>query len=84
MFWRGLSLIPDKRLQPTGCGCAPVAKQVRALRTARIKGTTIPRYDIEIAHQGDVEEALQTAKWLVGNHITYFTEKIAELKKRPE
>ncbi len=34
------------------------------------------RYDIEIAHGGRAEEALQTARWLVGNHIAYFTEKL--------
>lgn len=35
------------------------------------------RYDIEIAHGGRAEEALQTARWLVGNHIAYFTEKLS-------
>lgn len=34
------------------------------------------RYDIEIAHGGRAEEALQTARWLVSNHIAYFTEKL--------
>ena len=34
------------------------------------------RYDIEIAHGGRADEALQTARWLVGNHIAYFTEKL--------
>lgn len=34
------------------------------------------RYDIEIAHGGRAEEALQTARWLVRNHIAYFTEKL--------
>jgi len=35
------------------------------------------RYDIEIAHGGRAEEALHTARWLVGNHLTYFTEKLS-------
>jgi hypothetical protein len=47
------------------------------------KGTITSRYDSEIAHQGDADEAMQTAEWLVGNHITHFTGKIAELEKQP-
>jgi hypothetical protein len=43
----------------------------------------LSHYDIKIAHQGNAEEALQTAKRLVCNHIAYFTKKIAELKKQP-
>ncbi len=35
------------------------------------------RYDIEIAHGGRAEEALQTARWLIGNHLRYFTEKLS-------
>ncbi len=35
------------------------------------------RYDIEIAHGGRAEEALHTARWLVGNHLTYFAEKLS-------
>ena len=38
---------------------------------------------MKMGHQGDAEEALKSAKWLVGNHITYFTGKIAELEKQP-
>lgn len=34
------------------------------------------RYDIEIAHGGDADSALRMAKWLVGNHMTYFTEQL--------
>lgn len=41
------------------------------------------RYDIEIAHGGDAEEALRMAKWLVGNHIRYFGEKVAECDQIP-
>jgi hypothetical protein len=43
----------------------------------------LSRYDLEIANQGDAEQALRTAKYFVRNHITYFTEKIAELDKKP-
>jgi len=35
------------------------------------------RYDIEIAHSGRAEEALQTALWLVSNHLRYFSEKLS-------
>lgn len=35
------------------------------------------RYDIEIAHGGRAEEALQTALWLVSNHLRYFSEKLS-------
>lgn len=34
------------------------------------------RYDVEIAHGGDADGALHMAKWLVGNHIAYFTEQL--------
>lgn len=34
------------------------------------------RYDIEIAHGGRAEEALQTARGLVSNHIAYFSEQL--------
>jgi hypothetical protein len=43
----------------------------------------LSRYDIEIAHQGDSEAALRMVKRLVGNHIKYFTAKIAELAQQP-
>ena len=43
----------------------------------------LSRYDIEIANQGDAEQALRTATYFVRNHMTYFTEKIAELDKKP-
>jgi hypothetical protein len=43
----------------------------------------LSRYDIEIAHQGDAEEALIVAKRLVSNHVQYFKRKIAELEKQP-
>lgn len=36
-------------------------------------------YDINIAHGGDAESALATAKMLVGNHIKYYERKLAEL-----
>ena len=36
-------------------------------------------YDINIAHAGNAEEALHTAKWLVGNHIKYFRGKLQEM-----
>ena len=45
--------------------------------------SALSRYDVEIASGGDAELALRTAKYLVGNHIRFFTGKIAELCKRP-
>ena len=44
----------------------------------------LSRYDVEIAHQGDAEEALLTAKYLLCNQMKYFQRKIAALKKDPE
>ena len=41
----------------------------------------LSRFDIEIAHQGDVDEALRTTKWLLGNQIQYYTRLITEMKK---
>ena len=43
----------------------------------------LSRYDIEIAHQGDAEEALLVAKRLVSNHVQYFKRRIVELEKQP-
>ena len=43
----------------------------------------LSRYDIEIASGGDAQLALQTAKWLVSNHITYYQKLIAEMEKEP-
>ena len=44
----------------------------------------LSRYDIEIAHQGDSQEALLTAKHLLHNQVKYFQKKIAALEKDPE
>ena len=43
----------------------------------------LSRYDIEVAASGDVERALWTALYLSGNHVRYFTEKIAECDRLP-
>jgi hypothetical protein len=43
----------------------------------------LSRSDIEIAHQGDADQALRTAKRLVGNHCAYCTAKIAVLAQQP-
>ncbi len=60
-------------------------KQSRArLKELNERGAqALSRYDIEIAHQGDAEEALRTAKWLLGNHIQYYKRIIAEMGKEP-
>jgi hypothetical protein len=57
--------------------------QARLKELNRLGANALSRYDIQIAHQGDADEALRTAKRLVGNHISYFREKIAELKRKP-
>jgi hypothetical protein len=44
----------------------------------------LSRYDIEIAHQGNTEEALKTAKRLLGNQVKYYQRKIFEMKKDNE
>jgi hypothetical protein len=41
----------------------------------------LSRYDIEIASGGDAEQALRTAKMLVGNHIRYFQEKVSNTQR---
>src|SRR5437879_4801391 len=41
----------------------------------------LSRYDIEIAAGGDAEQALQTATRLVGNHVRYFTEQLANTQQ---
>lgn len=52
------------------------------LRELEEKGThALSRYDIEIAAGGDAEEALRTAKRLVGNHVRYFKEKLASMQQ---
>jgi hypothetical protein len=38
----------------------------------------LSRYDIEAAASGDVEKALWTALYLVGNQVRYFTEREEE------
>jgi 50S ribosomal subunit-associated GTPase HflX len=61
-----------------------LAKSQARLTALNGQGTqALSRYDIEIASQGNAEEALRTAKRLVRNHIAYFTAQIAELKKQP-
>ena len=44
----------------------------------------LSRYDIEIAHQGNADEALLTAKCLLSNQVKYFQQKIAEFKTDSE
>ena len=66
---------------PSSVGCALLTGQC-TLGTHEPK--TLSSFDIEIAHGGDAQQALRTAKHLVGNHIHYYQEKIAELKRQPE
>ena len=42
------------------------------------------RYDIEIAHQGNAQEALITAKRLLNNQVEYYQQKISEFRKESE
>ena len=42
----------------------------------------LSKYDIEIAHMGDAEEALETAIRLKRNHIKYDKERIAEFEAK--
>jgi hypothetical protein len=42
------------------------------------------RYEMEICHGGNGEAALKEAKWLVGNHISYFTDKVRECDRMPQ
>jgi hypothetical protein len=57
----------------------------RRLAQLREQGIrALSSYDVEIAHQGDAEEALLTAKRLLCHQQRYFQQKIAALKKDPE
>jgi len=38
----------------------------------------LSRYDIEIAHRGNAEQALRTAVMLVSNHIRYYKEHLKQ------
>lgn len=44
----------------------------------------LSRYDIEIAHGGDTAQALAMAKWLVGNHIAYYTRQLEPFEAVPQ
>ena len=54
--------------------------RLKELEEKGIKG--LSKYDIEIAHMGDAEEALETAKHLKRNHIQYDKEQIAEFEAK--
>jgi hypothetical protein len=58
--------------------------EARMMRLQKEGVGALSRYDVEIASGGDAALALQTAKRWVGNNIRYYTEKIAELEKRPK
>jgi hypothetical protein len=58
--------------------------KVRMMKLQKEGVNALSRYDVEISSGGDAALALQTAKFLVRNHIRYFTGKIAELDKRPK
>lgn len=53
---------------------ATLAERRNRLAALEERGTqALSRYDIEIAHGSNADEALATAKWLVGNQIAYYT-----------
>lgn len=52
-------------------------KRLAELKSKGVKA--LSRYDIEIAHSGDAEGALATAKMLVSNHIRYYENQLKEL-----
>ncbi len=59
-----------------------LAKSQARLRALEENGIqALSRYDIEIAHLGNAEQALRTAKVLVSNHIKYYQRL---LKENPE
>ena len=58
---------------------AHVERSPRCLDDLKTRGVdALSPYDIEIAHQGDAEQALCTAKWLVGNHVAFVSRKLEE------
>src|SRR3954470_8391932 len=44
----------------------------------------LSRYDIQIAHGGNAEQALATARWLVGNHIRYYERQLTPFEAQPQ
>jgi hypothetical protein len=54
--------------------------RLKELEEKGIKG--LSKYDIEIAHMGDAETALETAKYLKRNHLKYDKERIAEFEEK--
>lgn len=54
--------------------------RLKELEEKGIQG--LSRYDIEIAHMGDAEQALETAKMLKRNHIKYNKDRIVELEAK--
>ena len=57
-----------------------LAQSEERLRDLQERGAdALSSYDINIAHGGDAEQALRTAKWLVGNHVAYFRANLEQL-----
>lgn len=64
---------------------AQLAERQARLADLEERGTdALSRLDIEIAYGGDAEQALATAKWLVGNHISYDTRQLEPYNAAPQ
>ena len=64
---------------------AHLAERQARLADLEERGTdALSRYDIAIAHGGDAAQALATARWLVGNHIAYYTRQLEPFEAAPQ
>lgn len=64
---------------------ATLAERRNRLAALEERGAqALSRYDIEIAHGGNADQALATAKWLVGNQIAYYTRQLEPEETVPQ
>ena len=64
---------------------AHLAERQARLADLEERGThALSRFDIEIAYGGDAEQALGTAKWLVGNHLSYYSRQLEPYNAAPQ
>lgn len=59
-----------------------VSKRQQQVERDGIKA--ISKFDIEIAHGGNAEGALSMAKYLLGNQVAYFGEKVEACRRKPK
>jgi SMC interacting uncharacterized protein involved in chromosome segregation len=59
---------------------AKLAERKQRLEDLETRGAeAMSRYDIEIAAGGDADQAVRTALYLIGNHISYYSRQLEEM-----